>query len=67
MLARITGGTYPPGTPLPPIGLLADEFGVSRDTVRRSLQMLSDEGKVTRWPGLGWYVSEAGNQARDAT
>jgi DNA-binding GntR family transcriptional regulator len=47
---------------LPPIGRLADEFEVSRDTVQRSIQMLSDEGKVTRWPGLGWYVSEAGSK-----
>ena len=41
--------------------VLADEFEVSRDTVQRSIQMLADEGKVTRWPGLGWYVCEAGN------
>ena len=57
--ARIRGGTYLPGSPLPPIGRPADEFGVSSDTVQRSIQMLPDEGKVTRWPGLGWYVSEA--------
>ena len=56
--ARMDGGTYPPGSPLPPIGRLADEFKVSRDTVQRSIQMLADDGKVTRWPGLGWYVSE---------
>jgi DNA-binding GntR family transcriptional regulator len=57
--ARIAGGAYPPGSPLPPIGRLADEFEVSRDTVQRAIGKLSDEGKVTRWPGLGWYVSEA--------
>lgn len=56
--ARIDGGTYPPGTPLPKLGTLADEFNVSRDTVQRSVQMLAEDGKVTRWPGLGWYVSE---------
>jgi len=55
--ARIEGGQYAAGSPLPPIGRLADEFGVSRDTVQRSIHMLSDEGKVTRWPGLGWYVA----------
>ena len=65
--ARIEGGTYPPGSPLPPIGRLADEFEVSRDTVQRSIQMLSDEGKVTRWPGLGWYVSDAGNKGKGET
>ena len=60
--ARIKGGTYPAGSPLPPIGRLADEFGVSRDTVQRSIQMLADEGKITRWPGLGWYVSEGSSK-----
>lgn len=60
--ARIEGGTYPSGSPLPPIGRLADEFGVSRDTVQRSIHMLSDNGKVTRWPGLGCYISETGNK-----
>jgi DNA-binding GntR family transcriptional regulator len=57
LVSRIAGGIYPPGSPLPPIGRLADEFGVSRDTVQRSIHMLADEGKVTRWPGLGWYVA----------
>lgn len=36
--------------------------GVSRDTVQRSIHMLSDDGKVIRWPGLGWYVSESGSK-----
>ena len=31
--------------------------------MQRSIQMLSDEGKVIRWPGLGWYVSEAGDKS----
>jgi len=45
LAARIAGGTYPPGSPLPPIGRLADEFEVSRDTVQRSVHMLADEGR----------------------
>ena len=58
--ARIEGGTYPPGSPLPPIGRLADEFEVSRDTVQRSLQLLAGDGLIERWPGLGWYVRQQG-------
>jgi DNA-binding GntR family transcriptional regulator len=29
---------------------------VGRDTVQRAIGMLADEGKIVRWPGLGWYV-----------
>lgn len=52
---RIEDGTLPPETRLN-IGDLADEFDVSRDTVQRAIGMLHDDGKVERWPGLGWYV-----------
>lgn len=55
---RIADGTYAPGSPLPPLGTLADEFGVSRDTAQRAVHMLADEDKVARFPGLGWYVQE---------
>jgi DNA-binding GntR family transcriptional regulator len=55
LTARIDGKELPPGTRLN-IGLIADEFGVSRDTVQRAIGMLADEGKIIRWPGLGWYV-----------
>jgi GntR family trehalose operon transcriptional repressor len=56
--ARIKAGTYPAGSPLPPIGQLADEFDVSRDTVQRALQLLAEGGLIQRWPGLGWYVKD---------
>jgi DNA-binding GntR family transcriptional regulator len=55
---RIADGTYAPGSPLPPLGVLADEFDVSRDTAQRAVHMLADEDKVLRFPGLGWYVAE---------
>ena len=53
---RITDGTYAPGAPLPPIGRLADEWGCSRDTVQKALQLLADDGLIERFPGLGWFV-----------
>lgn len=40
------------------IGLISDEFDVSRDTVQRALVMLEADGLIERWPGLGWYVKE---------
>ncbi len=55
---RIADGTYAPGSPLPPLGALADEFDVNRDTAQHAVHMLADEGKVVRFPGLGWYVAE---------
>lgn len=41
---------------LPPEGQLATEFGVSRNTVRESLELLRGEGLVERVPGLGTRV-----------
>lgn len=56
---RIADGTLPPGTRLN-IGAIADEFDTSRDTAQRAISMLAAEGTVSRWPGLGWYVSDPG-------
>lgn len=55
LTARIEDGTLPAGTRLN-IGGIAEEFGVSRDTVQRSIAMLAEDGRVERWKGLGWYV-----------
>jgi DNA-binding GntR family transcriptional regulator len=61
---RIADGTLPAGTRLN-IGALADEFDASRDTVQRAISMLAAEGTVSRWPGLGWYVSDPGETSAD--
>ena len=52
---RMTDGTYSVGSFLPPQRELADEFGVSRDTVQRALRELADEG---------WIVSRQGSGSR---
>ena len=39
------------------MGAVADEFGVSRDTVQRAPQILSEENLIERFPGLGYFVS----------
>lgn len=49
--SAITGGQYKPGDTLPSEAELATEFGVSRDTVRRALGRLTQEGLLT--PGRG--------------
>lgn len=55
--ARISDGTYPLGTLLPPQRELAEEFGVSRDTVQRALRDLTNGGWITSRQGSGSRVS----------
>jgi DNA-binding GntR family transcriptional regulator len=55
--ARISDGTLAPGDRLH-IGLLADEFDVSRDTVQKALALLERDGLAERYDGLGWYVAD---------
>lgn len=44
------------GALLPSESDLSSEFGVSRVTVRRALELLRDEGLVDSRQGFGWYV-----------
>jgi DNA-binding GntR family transcriptional regulator len=51
---RIRNGTYPVRLPSEPA--LGAEFGVSRDTVRRAIFLLSQERLVQVSPGRGTFV-----------
>ncbi|MDH6451117.1 MULTISPECIES: GntR family transcriptional regulator [unclassified Streptomyces] len=53
--ARLTDGVYPVDRLLPSQRVLAEEFGVSRDTIQRVLRELSNEG---------WIVSRQGSGSR---
>lgn len=55
--AQIEGGKLAAGARLN-IGLIADEFDVSRDTVQKALGMLADAGLIERYAGLGWFVKD---------
>jgi GntR family transcriptional regulator len=55
---RIDDATYQPGARLPSESELAEEFGVSRATVRTVLAKLSVEGLILRRQGDGTYVNE---------
>lgn len=57
LAGRIADGTYAPGTRLN-IGLLADEFDVTRTTVGKALRLLEADGAIVMYQGLGWYVNE---------
>ena len=51
---RIAGGTR---GALPSEAELGGEYGVSRVTVRRALELLREEGLVTARQGVGWFVA----------
>lgn len=53
---RITSGEYPPGTALPAILTLAQEFKVTTNTVRKALRILKDEGLIESVPGYGTFT-----------
>lgn len=53
---RIDNGEIPPGRALPSLVKLEDEFGAARDTLRKAVQVLKDEGRVQTVRGMGVYV-----------
>jgi DNA-binding GntR family transcriptional regulator len=53
---RIGSGEYGPGSALPSILALAQEFRVTTNTVRKALRILKDEGLVESVPGYGTFV-----------
>ena len=54
---QIIGGELLHGERLPPERAFADQFGVSRGTVRDALRRLEEEGFVEKRPGSGTYVT----------
>ncbi|MFC8596928.1 MULTISPECIES: GntR family transcriptional regulator [unclassified Isoptericola] len=54
--ARIVGGGLAVGDRLPTQAELVEEFSVSAITIKRALDMLRDEGFVTRRPRIGTIV-----------
>src|SRR5215218_5088932 len=57
LLDRISAGAYAPGDRLPSEGVLAEDLGVHRLTVRRALDELSREGRLRARQGAGTFVS----------
>ena len=53
----ITNGTYLPGAKLPPESQLCEVFKVSRITSHKAINLLVQEGLLTRLQGKGTYVS----------
>ena len=57
--SKIRTGEWAPGYKLPSEPTLAEEFGVSRATVREALQELISRGRIKREQGRGTYVLHA--------
>ncbi|MEU8251769.1 winged helix-turn-helix domain-containing protein [Nonomuraea sp. NPDC048916] len=55
---RITSGEYQPKYLVSEVRLV-QEFGVARDTIRKAIRQLRDEGLLYTVPNLGSFVSPA--------
>lgn len=55
---RIVQRNLPVHAPLPSEQFLADEYNLSRNTVRRAYQALQDSGQVGSRQGSGFFVAE---------
>jgi DNA-binding transcriptional regulator YhcF (GntR family)/anti-sigma regulatory factor (Ser/Thr protein kinase) len=63
---RIAGGEFPAGSVLPSEAVLTAEYGVARNTLRRALSGLKEDGLLTTVPGRGWIVSTPGENSSEA-
>lgn len=52
----IRRGEYPPGSRLPSIAELAEQYGVAKGTVQAALRVLRDSGLVVAKHGKGVFV-----------
>ncbi|MFD9905882.1 GntR family transcriptional regulator [Streptomyces sp. NPDC059063] len=58
--ARVKRGDWKSNRAIPGENALADEYGLSRPTVRRSIAVLAEAGLVYAVPGRGTYVAVQG-------
>jgi DNA-binding FadR family transcriptional regulator len=56
--SNIADGSWTAGFRLPPERDLEKQFGVSRNTLRKSLKLLQDKGSIIRHVGRGSFVAE---------
>ena len=53
---RISSGEWADLGRMPPERNLASEFGVARNTIRRAVSLLEEDGTLTRQPGRGTFL-----------
>ena len=54
--AKIDGGVWANGERIPPERILAAQYGLARNTVRRALKTLQKDGRLARQTGRGTFV-----------
>jgi DNA-binding GntR family transcriptional regulator len=54
--AQIASGAIPIGRRIPSLVELEQTYGVARDTLRKAVQVLKDEGLVETVSGMGVFV-----------
>ncbi|QEX19031.1 GntR family transcriptional regulator [Hypericibacter terrae] len=54
--SQIANGGWPAGRQVPPERALAEQFGLARNTLRRVLKLLEEEGLLERHVGRGTFV-----------
>jgi LacI family transcriptional regulator len=64
LTARLEKGVYAPGNFLPPERLLAEEFKISRPTLRKALEPLVAAGLLVIHPGIGTRVAVPGQDEK---
>lgn len=60
---QIVRGQIPPGKRIPSMVELEQDTGLARDTIRKAVQVLKDEGLVETVMGMGIYVIEDENKS----
>jgi DNA-binding GntR family transcriptional regulator len=63
----IAAGKLKAGEPTPSITTLSQQYGHARQTCAKALRLLVDEGLLTRYPGLGYYVLGPGRPDNPAS
>lgn len=60
---RIDAGEWADGRQVPPERDLAADFGVARNTIRRAMNLLREDGTISRHVGRGTFVTIAAKQS----
>jgi len=62
LFGEISSGRLAPGDALPPEAKLAEQLGLSRNTIRSALGVLEEQGAIHRIQGRGTFVAEEARQ-----